>query len=78
MMAISSNLKTSDSRWFFSGEAFEENKEEIEQGDEYEFTPWEGRILEVVMESMRMAGLALAVRAMATICLGEHFALFLS
>ena len=24
------------------------------------------------MESMRMAGLALAVRAMATICLGEH------
>ena len=50
--------------------AFEENKEAIEQGEEYEFTPWEGRILEVVMESMRMAGLALAVRAMATICLG--------
>ena len=67
------NLKTSDNWWSFSGEAFEENKEEIEQGDEYEFTPWEGRILEVVMESMRMAGLALAVRAMATICLGEHF-----
>ena len=40
------------------------------QGEEYEFTAWEGRILEVVMESMRMAGLALAVRAMATICLG--------
>ena len=53
------------------GEAFEENKEEIKEGDEYEFTPWEGRILEVVMESMRMAGLALTVRAMATICLGE-------
>ena len=53
-----------------SGEAFEENKEEIKEGDEYEFTPWEGRILEVVMESMRMAGLALTVRAMATICLG--------
>ena len=51
--------------------AFEENKEEIKkQGAEYEFTAWEGRILEVVMESMRMAGLALAVRAMATICLG--------
>ena len=56
--------------WVCSGAAFEENKEEIKQGDEYEFTPWEGRILEVVMESMRMAGLALAVRAMATICLG--------
>ena len=53
-----------------AGAAFEENKEEIEQGNEYEFTAWEGRILEVVMESMRMAGLALAVRAMATICLG--------
>ncbi|CAK0749083.1 hypothetical protein CVIRNUC_001883 [Coccomyxa viridis] len=53
-----------------AGEAFEENKEEMKEGDEYEFTPWEGRILEVVMESMRMAGLALTVRAMATICLG--------
>ena len=59
-----------------SGVAFEENKEEIEQGDEYEFTPWEGRILEVVMESMRMAGLALSVRAMATICLGVIFLCF--
>ncbi len=58
------------------GEACEEKKEEVEQGDEYEFTPWEGRILEVVMESMRMAGLALAVRAIATICLGEHCAVF--
>ncbi len=53
-----------------AGVAFEENKEAIKQGEEYEFTPWEGRILEVVMESMRMAGLALSVRAMATICLG--------
>ena len=53
--------------------AFEENREAIEQGEEYEFTPWEGRILEVVMESMRMAGLALAVRAMATICLGANY-----
>lgn len=37
---------------------------------EYEFTVWEDRILEVVMEAMRMAGLALAVRAIATFCLG--------
>lgn len=59
--------------------AFEENKEKIKkQGEEYEFTAWEGRILEVVMESMRMAGLALAVRAMATICLGTSSQLWVS
>ncbi|EIE25245.1 hypothetical protein COCSUDRAFT_40552 [Coccomyxa subellipsoidea C-169] len=51
----------------------EGNKEESEGKDgvqEYEFTVWEDRILEVVMEAMRMAGLALAVRAIATFCLG--------
>lgn len=60
--------------------AFEESKEgkrrEEESGGgakgagEYEFTVWEDRILEVVMEAMRMAGLALSVRAIATFCLG--------
>lgn len=47
-------------------------KAEQEEGTppEYEFTAWEDRMMEVVMESMRMAGLALAMRAIATICLG--------
>ena len=38
--------------------------------EEYEFTAWEERVMDIVMASMRMAGLALALRAMATICLG--------
>ncbi|CAL8461769.1 g1300 [Coccomyxa elongata] len=46
-----------------------ESREEGEPA-EYEFTVWEDRILEVVMEAMRMAGLALAVRAIGTFCLG--------
>lgn len=50
-----------------------ESREEGEPA-EYEFTVWEDRILEVVMEAMRMAGLALAVRAIGTFCLGAlHF-----
>ncbi len=48
-----------------------ESREEGEPA-EYEFTVWEDRILEVVMEAMRMAGLALAVRAIGTFCLGTH------
>ena len=50
----------------------EESEERKGKGElpEYEFTVWEDRILEVVMEAMRMAGLALAVRAIATFCLG--------
>ena len=58
----------------------EGSKEESEGKDgvqEYEFTVWEDRILEVVMEAMRMAGLALAVRAIATFCLGAHLQVFL-
>ena len=47
----------------------DESREEGEPA-EYEFTVWEDRILEVVMEAMRMAGLALAVRAIGTFCLG--------
>jgi hypothetical protein len=61
------------SEWKESGKEERETAHESleeKQPAEYEFTPWEDRILEVVMEAMRMAGLALAVRALATICLG--------
>jgi hypothetical protein len=54
-------------------EGREERSEGAESsGAEYEFTAWEERVMEVVMEAMRMAGLALAMRAMATICLGAQ------
>ncbi|KAK9846658.1 hypothetical protein WJX81_008623 [Elliptochloris bilobata] len=37
---------------------------------EYEFTRWEERIMEVVMEAMRMAGLALGLQALSSVALG--------
>lgn len=54
------------------GEETQSSEEGGESGAEYEFTAWEERVMEVVMEAMRMAGLALAMRAMATICLGAR------
>ena len=38
---------------------------------EYEFTRWEERIMEVVMEAMRMAGLALGLQALSSVALGN-------
>ena len=38
---------------------------------EYEFTRWEERIMEVVMEAMRMAGLALGLQALSSVALGR-------
>lgn len=61
------------------GSAREESAKSVSESEkleEYEFTPWEDRILEVVMEAMRMAGLALSMRAMATVCLGTSQASF--
>lgn len=37
---------------------------------EYEFSPWEERVLQVVMDSLRMAGLALGLQAISSILLG--------
>ena len=37
---------------------------------EYEFTRWEERILEVVMDSMRAAGIMAAIQAISTALLG--------
>lgn len=62
------------------GEAEDEGKDDSkEEGDkgektktgEYEFSAWEERVLQVVMDSLRMAGLATALHALASILLGE-------
>ena len=40
------------------------------QGAEYEFTRWEERVLEVVMDAMRMSALALMLQALSSCMLG--------
>lgn len=61
------------------GEAGEQADGEKEEGAdqegsgkklEYEFTRWEERVLEVVMDSMRMSALALSLQALSTVMLG--------
>ncbi len=37
---------------------------------QYEFSRWEERIMEVVMEAMRMAGLALGLQAFSSVAVG--------
>lgn len=38
---------------------------------EYEFSQWEERVLEMVMEALRMSGLALLLQAISTTLLGQ-------
>ena len=38
---------------------------------EYEFSQWEERVLEMVMEALRMSGLALLLQAISTALLGQ-------
>ena len=48
------------------------------QGGEYEFTRWEERVLEVVMDAMRMSALALMLQALSSCMLGTAPAPLLS
>lgn len=45
-------------------------KQRSRRRKEYEFTRWEERIMEVVMEAMRMAGLALGLQASSSVAVG--------
>ena len=52
-------------------------KQRSRRRKEYEFTRWEERIMEVVMEAMRMAGLALGLQALSSVALGAPSILFI-
>ena len=60
------------------GDAEDDEKDDKEEGDkehgntkEYEFSAWEERVLHVVMDSLRMAALALGLQAMSSVLLGK-------
>ena len=54
----------------------DQQKDEGEKGEdaetgEYEFSAWEERVLQVVMDSLRMAALALGMQAISSVLLGN-------
>ena len=57
-----------------SDEDNEDNERKEEGTGEYEFSPWEERVLQVVMDALRMAALALGLQALSSVLLGVALA----